>query len=67
MNPNKIGVNVGNIWICVNSNKDFIELETLKLKSQLNDKDFQLVLNWLTINKKIRLLKQRSKTYIISN
>ena len=66
MKKNQIGINVGNIWICVNSNPCSIELKTLKEKSQLDDQDFYLALNWLAINKKIKLLKERSKTYIIA-
>jgi hypothetical protein len=67
MKTSQVGINVSNIWKCVNSNPGSIELKTLKKKSQMHDEDFYLALSWLTRNNKIRLLKGRSKTYIVSN
>ena len=67
MKTSQVGINVSNVWKCVNSHTGSIELKNLKKKSQLHDEDFYLALSWLARNNKVKLFKGRSKTFITSN
>ena len=67
MKTSQVGINVSNVWKCVNSTPGSIELKNLKKKIHLHDEDFYLALSWLARNNKIKLFKGRSKTFITSN